>query len=75
MPATIGEVRGSQLPKEWSQFISVNPEEKYTITIQSQEDRRTSVQRLQAIMDQISEEAEKNGMTAEDLEEILGKEI
>ncbi|MBF0310844.1 MAG: hypothetical protein HQL56_15090 [Magnetococcales bacterium] len=62
MSMTVGEFRGRDLPQQWKELADVNPEETYTVTLQSAQERRASVERLQQLMDQISEEAERNGM-------------
>ena len=72
MPSTIlDNVKGSEIPKIWSEKITILPNKTYTVIIQPQEESQS----LQKIMSQISRNAEARGMTPDILEKILGENI
>ena len=72
MPSTIiDNVKGSEIPKTWSDKITILPNKTYTVIIQPQEESQS----LQKTMSQISRNAKARGMTPDILEKILGENI
>jgi hypothetical protein len=66
------EVKGSELPKRWAEKLGAQPDERFTVTIQSEEERLAAVQELQRLMDAIGRQS---GMTPETLGDILGTNV
>ena len=54
-------VKGSELPQRWAEQLRARPDESFTVTIQSEEERRAAVEALQALMEQIGREAQGAG--------------
>ena len=72
MPSTIlDNVKGSEIPKIWSDKINILPNKTYTVIIRPQEESQS----LQKTMSQISRNAKARGMTPDILEKILGENI
>jgi hypothetical protein len=66
------EVKGSELPKCWAEKLGAQADERFTVTIQSEEERRAAAQDLQRLMETIGREAQEAGMTPEALSDIVG---
>ena len=77
MPRTIARIKGEDLlrPKALQKQVTIDPEQVYSITIYTDNDRREQVEELERLADMISEEAKKNGITPKKLSEILGEDI
>jgi hypothetical protein len=71
----VEEVKGSELPRRWAEKLGAQPDQSFTVTIQSQEERRAAVQELERIMEAIGREARDRGFTPEALSEILGTDM
>ncbi|MBF0369414.1 MAG: hypothetical protein HQL52_08170 [Magnetococcales bacterium] len=72
---TFEAVASAELPSEWAKQLGTQSDDRFSVTLQSEEDRQVQVQMIRKVMDQLAEEAERNGMTPEDLEEILGEDV
>jgi len=68
-------VKGSELPQRWAEQLQARPDASFTVTIQSEAERRAAVEALQALMEQIGREAQEQGLTPEAASAILGKDI
>ena len=69
------EVKGSELPKRWAEKLGAQPDERFTVTIQSEAERPTAARQLEWLMDAIGREAQEVGLTPEVLSDILGIEV
>jgi hypothetical protein len=69
------EVKGSELPKRWAEKLGAQPDERFTVTIQSEEERRAAAQELERLMGAIGCEAQEAGLTPEALSGILGTDV
>jgi len=69
------EVKGSELPKRWAEKLGAQPDERFTITIQSEEERRAAARELDRLMEAIGRDAQEAGLTPEVLSEILGTDV
>ena len=69
------EVKGSDLPKQWAEKLGAQPDERFTVTIQSEEDRRAAARELDRLMDAIGREAQEAGLTPDVLGDILGTDV
>ena len=68
-------VKGSERLKRWAEKLGAQPDERFTVTIQSEEDRRAAAQELTRLMEAIGREAQEAGLTPEVLSDILGADI
>lgn len=66
------EVKGKDLPKEWRDKANVSPDEIVEIVIQPP--RSEQLKKLFGLMDSMSDEAKRNGLTEEKLAELLSEE-
>jgi hypothetical protein len=64
----IQNVRGADLPPDWAQKAGILPDQEVDIVIQ---DRKVALQQLKKQMAQMGEEAKRNGLTEEKLQELL----
>jgi hypothetical protein len=64
----IQNVRGADLPPAWAQQAGILPDQEVDIVIQ---DRKAALQQLKKLMAQMGEEAKRNGLTEEKLQELL----
>lgn len=72
MPTTVFDnIPGSELPAAWRRKMKADPQKRYSISIQPQEERRTFLEVVEDIQDQ----AKKRGMTPEILAGILGTSV
>ena len=75
MPAVQSMVRKTakvrDLPPELTKGLRAEPDEVVTVTVETKASLRASDRALLKLMDQISDEAEANGLTQELLDEIL----
>jgi len=69
------EVKGSELPKRWAEKLGAQPDERFTVTIQSEEERRAATRELDHLMEAIGRDAQEAGLTPEVLSEILGTDV
>ncbi len=66
------EVRGKDLPEKWRKKAKISLDEIVEIVIQPP--RSEQLKELFATMDEMSDEAEKKGLTEEKLAELLREE-
>lgn len=66
---TIGDIKGSQLPKEWGIKAEVNPDEVVEVTIGPP--REKQVQELLELIGKMGQEAGKNRLTEQKLAKLL----
>ena len=72
MPETVLEkIKGRDLPADLQKKLKMQPDRLYTIKAQPQEDRQS----LREVVDEMREQAEKNGLTPEILADILGVSV
>jgi hypothetical protein len=69
--ATIYRATGRELPKKWAENAGISSDEVVQVTITK--DREAKASRLREIMDDIGNQAKKNGLTEEVLNQILNE--
>jgi hypothetical protein len=72
---TLWEAKGSEPPKRWAEKLGAQSDERFTITIQPEKDRRAAAQDLNRLMEAIGREAWNAGLTPEVLGDILGTDV
>ena len=71
MKTVTQEVHGKDLPEQWRKQAEVNPDDVVIVSIQPQKSTDDLVYQLLEIAEQASAEAKKQGLTEEELVEIL----
>lgn len=67
---TIQNVRGDELPRRWAELVGAADDDELIVQIIP---KRLAWQKMKDAMNELSQQAEKNGLTEEKLEEILNE--